>query len=358
MVGTWIGKTWIPPRPWRYFDAVELRDMYQDKRVLWIGDSTGRRAFATMYGILNASSTIPSTTSTTSSSSSSSSSSDNSNNSDDDYDQLQLLHVSTSAIDKPSVIDVNRGQQVEFCTKWNHVIVNNNSNNNNNSDTNTTTPLLHLHDLHPQICRPAPGAAAVRGNAGEFSFIKANCFNELERILQSELAGTTNMTADVDVIIVSMGIWEILKVQTCNQLDMVYGAVANGIEERRRQPRNPNTRLANVLDVAARFAATTGIKLVWRTSGYAKPETVAPVNLLNIRTMNIMDDLVVVNNNTNSNLMYVNWGKAMQPRSFGPDALAGDIHAHYAMEARLVLVQMITNRLVDDGFFASSSFSS
>lgn len=340
MVGTWIGKTWIPPQHWRYFDAGELREMYQDKRVLWIGDSTARRSFATMYGILNA------TTATTSSSTSSSSSSEDHH------------HVSTSAIDKPSVIDVNRGgEQVEFCHKWN---------NQNNNNTTGTTP-LYLYDLHPQLCRPAPGG---RGS-GEFSLIKANCFNELERILQSELAGTTNMTADVHVIIVAMGIWEVMRKQTCNRLDLVV--VDNNNDNERKHARSPNRRLAETLDIAAKFATHTGIKIVWRTSGYAKPDTVAPVNMLNDRTMNVIDALVsnidsdnsdssgnsksgggitdTSNNNNNNNIMYVNWGKAMHPRSFGPDALSGDIAPHYAMEARLVLVQMITNRLYDHGFF-------
>jgi hypothetical protein len=358
MVGTWIGKTWIPPHPWRYYDATELRAMYADKRVLWIGDSTGRRAFATLYGILNA--TLTSTTSTTTTTTTASSSSDNNNSENTDDDEDQLLHVSTSAIDKPSVIDVNRGKQVEFCAKWNHIVENNSNSNNTH----------HLYDLHPQICRPAPG-----GGNGEFSFIQAACYNQLERILTSELAGTTNMTADVNVIVVSLGIWEVMKAQTCNRLDVVYAAATttNGSQPRKR-PRNPNQRLADAVNVAARFATTTGVKIVWRTSGYAKPETVLSVNALNHRTMKAIDDALVnvgnvVNNNNNhhqssnksnissknANLMYVNWGKAMQPRSFGPDALDGDIHAHYAMEARLVLVQMITNRLVDNGFFASSS---
>lgn len=272
MIGNWVGKTWIPPHPWRYFDPVELREMYKDKKVLWMGDSTGRRAFATMYAILNETS----------------------------HD------VSTIAMDHPSVIDVNKKQQMESCNKW----------------TNESVSLLY--DVHPRICRPAPG-----GGRGEMSLSIIQCFNSIETILNSELAGTTNMTADVDVIVIAVGIWEVLRQRDCN----------SGDNWRRR----PMERLDDAIKVAANFTTQTGKTIVWRTSGYAKEDTVTPMNELNNRTMDAIDALRGEGNA--SNFMYVNWGAAMQQRSFGPDASVGDMAPHYGWEARLVLLQMITNAL-------------
>jgi hypothetical protein len=57
------------------------------------------------------------------------------------------------------------------------------------------------------------------------------------------------------------------------------------------------------------------------------------------------------NNNNNNKMTYVNWGEAVEPRSFGAERLSGDMHAHYSHEPRVVLIQMITNHLHDVGFF-------
>lgn len=52
--GTWIGNNWVPPRDWHLFSAIEMLQLYHDKSVLWVGDSTSRRAALTLYGILQA----------------------------------------------------------------------------------------------------------------------------------------------------------------------------------------------------------------------------------------------------------------------------------------------------------------
>jgi hypothetical protein len=39
MVGEWLGQTRVPPHPWRLFGPTELLAIYQNKRVLWVGDS-------------------------------------------------------------------------------------------------------------------------------------------------------------------------------------------------------------------------------------------------------------------------------------------------------------------------------
>jgi hypothetical protein len=51
--GSWIGNNWVPPVGWKHYSASELRNFYRDTSILWIGDSTARRAATTMYGILN-----------------------------------------------------------------------------------------------------------------------------------------------------------------------------------------------------------------------------------------------------------------------------------------------------------------
>jgi len=52
-MGSWFGDTLIPPDGWKLCLASELQDFYKDSSMLWVGDSTCRRSFATFYGILN-----------------------------------------------------------------------------------------------------------------------------------------------------------------------------------------------------------------------------------------------------------------------------------------------------------------
>jgi hypothetical protein len=50
--------------------------------------------------------------------------------------------------------------------------------------------------------------------------------------------------------------------------------------------------------------------------------------------------------NVMSNLTFVDWGGAVRPRSFAIERITGDIHPHYGLEARHVLIQMIMNQLI------------
>jgi len=48
-----------------------------------------------------------------------------------------------------------------------------------------------------------------------------------------------------------------------------------------------------------------------------------------------------------ASLTYVDYGGAVEPRSFGRHRIPGDVQAHYGGEARMALIQMLTNRLAE-----------
>jgi hypothetical protein len=288
MVGEWLGQTWVPPHPWRLFGPTELLKLYQNKKVLWIGDSTGRRFFATTYAILQETS-----------------------NSSDSGNRNGANHVSNAAMDHPNVIDINKKNRTEFCTKWG---------NENVAAANAQNL------LYPGICRATPGSKS----RGEFSYANAVCYSTIENFLASELAGTTNITADVDVIVIAAGIWEVIRKAICNAYDKKNTTTGT---------RSAMQCLDDALEVAAKFTSQTGKVIIWRTAGYGDSSTVAPVNALNNRTMDFIDSLLgndddsssnnSKNRKKNNNLVYVNWGGAVLPRSFGEDNIAGDIAPHY-----------------------------
>jgi hypothetical protein len=269
--GSWIGNNWVPPSGWRYYSATELRDFYRGTSVLWIGDSTARRAATSMYGILN----------TTNSSSS---------------------HVSLAAIDHSSVIDVNKGKLTEPCDRW----------------TN------HTH--HPSLCRAMPGG----GRGGSFILQEARCLKDLERFVSDELSGKSNITADVDIVIISFGIWEGIRPWDCRE--------GNG------NPRSMLARQNDTIPLLEKLQSTRR-SVVWRTSGYmASGEKEDFIFEMNEKAMDQIEE-ITSGANTTSNLTYVDWGGAVRPRSFGKERINGDIKPHYGVEARHVLVQMITNQL-------------
>jgi hypothetical protein len=52
---SWIGNHWIPPLGVPTYTAEDMRNVFRKENSLWIGDSTARRSYATMFAIMNAS---------------------------------------------------------------------------------------------------------------------------------------------------------------------------------------------------------------------------------------------------------------------------------------------------------------
>jgi hypothetical protein len=275
--GSWIGNNWVPPPGWRFYSASELRNFYRDTSILWIGDSTARRAATTMYGILNGPSN----------------------------------HVSVDAINHPSIIDVNkRSKTEELCERW----------------TN------HTH--HPSLCRVMPGGSS-RG--GSFIFKGEPCLVGLELFVRDELSGNSNITADVDIIIISLGIWEAIRPWDC--------------KEKNEKPRSMLQIQNDTISLLEKLQSPRQT-IIWRTSGFMKSGRKDEnfVIDMNGKAMDKIEEITSGQvsrrpNSSTSNLTYVDWGGALRPRSFGGERIEGDIKPHYGLEARYVLVQMITNQL-------------
>ena len=98
-------------------------------------------------------------------------------------------------------------------------------------------------------------------------------------------------------------------------------------------------------------AGKTPPTIVWRTSGYYFTEQ-GDSMVQQVKEINryVLDQ---AKNSTNSAISYVDWAKAIEARSFGKERIQGDVRAHYGVQPRLVLLQMLTNCLVDKGFFSS-----
>jgi hypothetical protein len=263
--GSWIGNTWIPPAEWRYYPPTDLRKLWQNKTVMWFGDSTARRASMTMYAILNSTNSL-------------------------------LL----SEIEKASIIDVNKKRVIEPCRKY---------------------PKNNATDISPRICRPMPGSPE-----NDFIYIGRPCLKSLIGFVENELDGDSKMTENLDVMIVSLGVW--------------YG-------DRPWDCRRPNrTSVMDVEDAVhvlhQLLEVRPNLQVIWRTSGWSSSNK----NLATIREMNNVT-IDLINREGTSRMSVVDWGSAVEQRSFGAARIQGDMKPHYGFEPRHVLIQMISNILLN-----------
>jgi hypothetical protein len=148
--GSWIGNHWLPPKGWRYFSAGELKTVYKDKRIMWVGGSLARRAALTMYGVLNETTAYSSD-----------------------------MNVPAAAIDGSGVLDVNKRKKTEFVQNGSMGIGTN------------------------QKVGVAPCLVRWR--------LRIRCqkkFSALKSFLVDELSGKSNITEKFDTIIIAIGNWD------------------------------------------------------------------------------------------------------------------------------------------------------
>jgi hypothetical protein len=205
-------------------------------------------------------------------------------------------------INDPRIISVNKKNVDEPCLRW---------------------PELSL-------CRPMPSSQ----EAHDFLYLRLNCFTELRSWLKSEVSNRTT-TKNVDVIIIAHGSWETVVPWQC-----AFGE---------NKSRDFDLYQNDAIDLLSQFEGDTTV--IWRTAGYTgKPETMNTTLQLNLAAIQRIDNL----NNTSSagsKFSYLDWNRAIASRSIGNKRIAGDIPAHFGLEPRIVLLQMITNRLREDGVF-------
>jgi len=217
-----------------------------------------------------------------------------------------------------------------------------------------------------------------------------------------------NNNNSIVVVIVSFGIWEAVRPWDCreNEHDHDLLTLNNNDHQQEDTTRNRTTILLSVLERCNQLQRLNpNMIILWRTSGFVDDDStnynnnnnnnnndyhhsgqvkLSKANMI-VQEMNnfVMDYIdqrnqqlllssllltqqeqnqttsssalgrfIQKNNNnchhtttTNNYLTYVDWGGAIQSRSFGKERIQGDLKPHYGLEPRLVLIQMITNRL-------------
>jgi len=359
------------------FSQEDMLDAFMNVDTLWIGDSTTRRAYATLYAILNH-------TSNTSSS----------ETSINDIPEVELGH--------PNVIDMNKfAHNLEPSCE------------DRKAHNNATFSRPGMHDLWTvqAVCRSLPRrrkrskihediddddtttatTTTAMGNNNHsssfssslFDYARVDCLRDLHRIAELE-----DVLKRYSLIIIGVGIHDALRKNNCRMSQSVPKVNSPPVENETLLPEEEEeqgqdsimsiedvfdqygwkgvediaTALQRVhshddLDEDGNLVASRTTAVLWRTTGFswnAPNETTRDVLQMNEKAkINVADRLerqiqnASSTNNKNGRIQIVDWGTAIYPRSFRPNRIEGDLAPHYGLEARLLMVQMTTQQVLD-----------
>jgi hypothetical protein len=185
-------------------------------------------------------------------------------------------------------------------------------------------PLYTKAKHRPKICR--------LNSTYPFLQVRENCWTHVLQFLHDENKKPVIMSHEPDLIVVAVGTWDIDVKMTC-RLDDHY----------------PLPMIVEKAVVALNRVAASQTRVVVRTAAYSDwgEERAVEIDEMNEVVMDQIDQM------KNPFLTYIHWGGAMKPRALYPNRIAGDNRAHFGVEGRLVLIHMLTNHLLDVGFFDS-----
>ena len=396
MTGNWIGNTWVPPPPWRLYNAKELLEYYKDKNVVIVGDSLARRFFATFYYILKKAS----------------------ENENEEDNEIATVNGTTG----------NNDNQTSTTYDLNNDSKNNNKNNNipfsyvedqKKMDAQSvelqpkcTDPIV-LKEFHrtPSCCLDMPGGYghtdSMNRTVGKLILIQpVYCSYHMTQFFQGESTHlqerrrieTTmdeNNTTFVEATTIGQNTQQQQQQPRPPFADVVL--VANGAwdEGFPSKCHSDRSKIKSLVDEMESYQRLTSphTQVIYRTPGYfdggSARSNSTIIDEISTNAMDFIDELyrrrsndtantttTTTTNNTidgeasasvgaNTNdastssndndtpkrqtLTYVNWGGAVSPRSHNGERIVGDHVAHYGLEPRLALLQMMTNRLMELG---------
>jgi hypothetical protein len=287
-VGTWIGNNWVPPKQWKLYSAVEMRSYLSKHSILFIGDSQIRRAFATLYEIL-------------------------------DNNTTASAHIPVATLDNPNMLAINKNGTSEPCTRWtNHSVIG---------------PII-------STCRYVPGTDRTMKRYFDYSCI--TCYKDLIPLVAKDQETDRSLSREYSLIIIAIGTWEVALIGNQKHCQ-------NEVDKIQEFPLSTYTRLNASLAVLNELASPN-TTVVWRTVGYHRYLLNSEVNdACNVQAKTYIDQHRRTSQEQGiaSNLTYVDWGKAIMPRSKRKERNRGDNDYHYGLEARYQFFQMLVNTLVE-----------
>jgi len=340
---SWIGDQWIPPNGRPTYSALDFLTYFQKRNVLFIGDSTARRAYATLYGAMTG----------------------------DD-----LANIQSKEVEHYLVLDVNRAKITEKCELSDRAFYNTTF----SSDLEEEVKLRESLTIF-FLCRnlPLPSTATeaaealkiqpIQGNKlgreklfsppKKFDFLRVNCVSTLLHLFtprphnndtskfsddnSSTKSGTEKLPPflpyleDYDLVIIANGVY-VNQMNECGK---------TRTEDNKIEAYNPLHELLHAL----KDASSPNLQIAYRTPGFYGADTMSEGegndviwNMIN-ETKIFFNELRASESNT-ANMTLVDWGSNIKKKSFGEERIEGDILAHYGLSARLLFTQQLLHELL------------
>lgn len=286
-----------------------------------------------------------------------------------DQDELLslLLHspspIDPRLLDHRAIIDVNKEFLTEPCRRMSPYVSMMEQNENVNS---TVSALPKSSQFEIKVCRSHPTGGWLPPRNADipipqqqphpshfpllYDYINTNCLGNIYDFVTSELLTLQSITRHYTMYIVGPGVWETVKQTACHH---PFFDTMN--LKQIQWPETLYQLLQLTLEKLAMLAEQSpNLLIIWRTSGYYDgDEQSYVIQELNRRATGYIEDW---NENhrrrgrpEQSNFLSVDFGSAIEHRSHGKQRLRGDMQAHYGLEARILQVQMLTNLLYEYG---------
>ena len=301
---TWIGNHWVPPPGVPTFTVLQMRTYFQNRNVLFIGDSTGRRSYNTLFALINA----------------------------EDFDDIDVASVERG-------IDVTKMSPYFICPQEDRALYNstfyqyicrdlNPTNGLGIMKTTIDRTLNSTMNSTQAVDSAEPGTTSNDDQSpskkGKFDFTRLNCFGEVYDYVTGN-STFTGVLGDYDLVVIALGVWEVMRDCSMNRKDDVYERL--------------NMTLHALEDIS-----DADLQIAFRTPGFYAKHVDDPVGWKMIQDSNAFFDSR--KKEKQSNIMQVDWGSVVSKRSFNEKRINGDITVHYGLEARLLFIQQLMHRLV------------
>ena len=195
---TWIGNQFIPPNGVPMFHPDDFLSYFENRNTLFVGDSTGRRAYATLYGMMKGA----------------------------DLSNIQVIEI-----DDPNVIDINKkGRRKEQCDIPKRGLFNSSSQksflcrNLHNATIGTGGSGMHNE---AGVRGRVTGSNRNKGITGKFDFVNSVCYKDLLDLFSSARGRVGDAHdevlnngpfGDYDLVVVTSGIWEGVRSRDCRMM--------------------------------------------------------------------------------------------------------------------------------------------
>ena len=300
---TWQGNTsvWIPPEGVPYLYQSDIRRIFRSENTIWIGDSTGRQDYQTMFSLMNG----------------------NGKNITDDNDNIIGLYRDAAFLN----ININKGKRhrgkiPSHCPA--RIIPEPEETNKMFADlgqVSGTDQNCSVATTEKQpILDGSPWSRFSMENqaTGKFDLMYSMCFDKTKPKLKEK---KEVLEREYSVMIFSLGIWEVVRPLDC---------------------RIPNVTAATVVvEVLENLRALSGPSLfvIWKTHGphlnHSNTPTLGKGIISAIHTWFLEEQPPYMD------LADFRW--ALRDRSFHPLRITGDLEPHWGLNARLLSIEMISH---------------